>query len=231
MNSSRAFRPCALEACPCKWLPLLPPFENYELANPMLHLLNPPRLDRVTASDQPLLRPSPTEGSRGPDGQRAVESEKAPRNRRGLEGWLQAASQPTRARRPRSKSIAVPDPITASNKLAAPSRLKHYLTNFRRDRKDLEILEESRMGLDTLIIAVRANPHVGFVVGLRRRRSMTTSLGSSGGGCCWWFEEEDGGGKTWVNWRRRVRVMTRKWVHLKSCQHLTENFKEKLTEV
>ncbi|KAM1304316.1 hypothetical protein ACFX15_021287 [Malus domestica] len=55
MNSSRALRPRALEARPCKWLPLLPLFENFEPVNPRLHLLKPPLLDPIIASDPLLL--------------------------------------------------------------------------------------------------------------------------------------------------------------------------------
>ncbi|KAB2613316.1 hypothetical protein D8674_035632 [Pyrus ussuriensis x Pyrus communis] len=54
MNSSRALRPRALEARLCKWLPLLPQFENSESVNPRLHLWNPAPFDSVTAYDPPL---------------------------------------------------------------------------------------------------------------------------------------------------------------------------------
>ncbi|TQD73120.1 hypothetical protein C1H46_041344 [Malus baccata] len=55
MNSSQALRPRALEARPCKWLPLLPLFEIFEPVNPRLQPLNPYLLDLIIASDPLLL--------------------------------------------------------------------------------------------------------------------------------------------------------------------------------
>ncbi|KAB2595789.1 hypothetical protein D8674_031239 [Pyrus ussuriensis x Pyrus communis] len=66
MNSSQALRPHALEACPCKWLPLLSPFENSEPTNLRLHLLNPLPLYPITAPLRINCVPDPVTASNKP---------------------------------------------------------------------------------------------------------------------------------------------------------------------